>query len=354
MGVSKLCNYQKSTDLDVSNFSNMSGNEVSNYFSSMSNGSLIHENSSRYPQWAININTKISDLNIELDRKYPENRAQALLHKFYNLYLDPLLNHQLGQKLNEVLDSKCEGDWYKKLGSYLVKLPLKSIRNILNLVYNVIKASVFGLVHPLKAMTEVPAFIVSLIVAMQNPEFYISAGAGIIGSVTSQCVFTGLFLPGAISLAVGALLLGVGLSWDALKTLDDSLEDASLGKVLWKDLDLIFQSFTTGVITGSLVSLTRATRVATHDEAYAQFYKYLDQHHYRSCFNWSDYYPDSHRIMWSWVGGRPPAHFPSGSWESVWEGKTVTYSAIDIHDIILPPSVAKTVAAQALAISASN
>nr|NGX53505.1 hypothetical protein [Chlamydiota bacterium] len=60
------------------------------------------------------------------------------------------------------LDGKNE-DWYHQLAIFLAKLPIRSARNIIQLLYTTIKEILYCAVHPMKGMTELARLLTSLV-----------------------------------------------------------------------------------------------------------------------------------------------------------------------------------------------
>ena len=88
------------------------------------------------------------------------NCENKLDEKMPNLFIQNKID-SLGRSLeakfapltefNKWLDSNGEGDWYKKLALFLAKLPARAVRNIVRLLYSLIKGLMYATVHPLKA-----------------------------------------------------------------------------------------------------------------------------------------------------------------------------------------------------------
>lgn len=121
------------------------------------------------------------------------------------------------KEFNRWLDSNGHGAWHVQLATFLAKLPARAIRNIVKLVYQIIKTILYGVTHPLKSLTRLAKLIVSLIDALTKPETWSKIGAGMIGASLGQTAITGnpISLIGA---GIGGALLIGGLSAGALKT----------------------------------------------------------------------------------------------------------------------------------------
>ena len=67
--------------------------------------------------------------------------------------------------------------------------------------------------------------------ALKQPETYVALGAGAIGSACGRCAVTGLFVPAAVSAAVGALFITVGITFDAIRAARNPELPLSFGKI---------------------------------------------------------------------------------------------------------------------------
>lgn len=220
----------------------------------------------------------LNETNQKLDEAFPSNRVQTLIDNFYTKRLLPLMKGEKARAFHTWLESNGEGDWYKKLATYLFKLPLRSVRDILEMVYHVLKASIYGLVHPIKSMNEVAIFFMRLIEALKHSETYTALGAGMLGSSLGVCAVTGLYAPAAVGAAVGALFLEVGICFGALRFANRADGFQIIVKIdrMKQHLKLIPQSFTTGFLIG-LVSGTIQKVTAEKlppPKPYLNLYKY--------------------------------------------------------------------------------
>ncbi len=158
-------------------------------------------------------------------------------------------------KFNEWLDSNGEGNWHRQLATFLVKLPLRAVRNILNLLYNIIKELFFAMSHPLKALNHLAHLIVSLIYELSKPETWSKMGVGMVGASFGQALVTGNPLS-IIGLLVGSSLLVSGLSFGALKAAFNAEKSEGFSKAKAQVLSQLMQlpeSFLTGFFMGLLI-----------------------------------------------------------------------------------------------------
>ena len=121
------------------------------------------------------------------------------------------------EQFNDWLNKNGEGEWYKKLATYLAKLPVRSIRNIVQLLYKIISGILSFGVHPLVGSLELAQLMVKLVHALTQPETLSKIGVGVMGSALGQVVI----VPSPVAyigLIIGAALSLSGLSLGVLKT----------------------------------------------------------------------------------------------------------------------------------------
>lgn len=248
------------------------------------------------PSWTSKAIQVLQENNKALDHALPNNKIQEIIDRFYENKLQPLLQNKKAQAFNTWLDQHGQGNWFKQLTLALVKLPIRSVRDVLSMVYNVIKAIVYGLVHPLKALNKGIEFFLRLVEALKQPETYTMLGAGVIGAALGQ--------GGApIGLAVGGLFIAAGLTYEMVRAAVNAPRGEKLksinAELLWKHLQLIPQPLTTGLLTGLATRAIR--RVATPTEAHAHFKELLKGHRVSE---WQaqnyKYNPKTQTISWTW------------------------------------------------------
>ncbi len=119
-------------------------------------------------------------------------------------------------KFNDWLNKNEMGSWYKQLATFLVKLPIKAARNIVRLLYSIIKGVFYTAVHPLKAGVKFAKLIVRLLHELTKPETWSKLGAGIMGASAAQALITAN--PFAlIGVGIGGAMVVGGISWGMLK-----------------------------------------------------------------------------------------------------------------------------------------
>ncbi len=249
--------------------------------------------------WAARALAILQENSNKLDKVLPNNKLQNVLDNFYKKRLEPLLRNEKAKAFNDWLDDNGHGEWYKKLGSYLGKLPMRSLRDILSMLYNVIKAIVYGLVHPLKSLNKAVLFFVQLLEALKRPETYTSIGAGIAGAALGHCAVTGLYVPMALGVAIGGAFMAVGLSYDAIKTAVQVPK--TFKEMLFKNMKLIPQTLLTGFLTGAVLGGVQKAFTATRAPTSAEVERFLGYRwRHRGYLEDFVYNPHDRSVVYSW------------------------------------------------------
>ena len=91
----------------------------------------------------------------------------------------------------------------------------------------------------------------------------------------------------------------------------------------------------TGYFSKRIVTEKVTTTLSpTHEEAFSQFNKFLDDNGYlRGDIRWYEFYAEEHRVVWSWWN--TPENLPTDSWQSVdpsapWTKQLWAYSKMDV------------------------
>lgn len=195
---------------------------------------------------------KLDSYDLFLDQKIPnfpiQNKIDRLGQKIKEKFA-PLT------KFNKWLDSNGHGSWYRQLAIFLVKLPLRVVRNILKLLYDIVKTAIYAAVHPLKALNHLAKQMVNLIYELTKPETLTKIGAGVMGASLGQLAVTGNPFS-AIGLGVGAALAIGGLSLGALQAALEAEEgqrsEAALHN-LWSQVKGMPEAALTGFCLGLLI-----------------------------------------------------------------------------------------------------
>lgn len=187
----------------------------------------------------------------------PPTVMQTVLDRFYENRLKPLLEHPKAAAFNEWIDSNGHGEWVKKLGTCLAKLPLRSVRDMLSLVYQLVRGIIFTAVHPLKGINQAAELFIRVLEALMRPETYTRFAAAGFGASLGQCAITGQVVPTLIGLSISSSLFAFGLAYGTVR----AYAEAPVGHILKtirqtlleKHLKPIPSTFLTGLFTGFIV-----------------------------------------------------------------------------------------------------
>ena len=94
-------------------------------------------------------------------------------------------------EFNMWLNSNGEGNWKMQLITFLVKLPIRSARNIFKLFYQVIQTILYTTVHPLKSVNYIAKNLILIIDELEKAETWAQMGAGTAGTFIGQSCITG-------------------------------------------------------------------------------------------------------------------------------------------------------------------
>jgi hypothetical protein len=201
----------------------------------------------------------LEQLNIKLEEKMPNNLLQRELDKFGEK-IENLLSK--AQPFVRWIEHNDYQNWYTQLALFLIKLPIRSIKNILTMTYGLIKSVVYSFAHPLKALNHGAQFLIRFIMMLSKPEFYTKMGAGILGATLGNAaVFGALGVPGLVGVGIGGALLFGGIVSGAIKTAIQAEDKKSELKLyFWELLKVVPESFLTGFIMGAIIgAIQKAT-----------------------------------------------------------------------------------------------
>lgn len=195
--------------------------------------------------------TYLNTIDKQLD-KVPnlpiQNKLDAIGHAIEKKF-QPL------SKFNDWINASTKGNWYKQLAMFLVKLPIRAVRNIISMLYNIIKEALFLAVHPLKGLNHLVKLLVNLVHELSKPAVWSKIGAGIIGASAGQALVTGNPLS-VIGLGIGGALLIGGLSYRAVEAAANAGRGKRLSaaaKVLSADIKGLPEPAMTGFVMGLLM-----------------------------------------------------------------------------------------------------
>lgn len=208
------------------------------------------------PSWNKRIIAHLNKWDTELDAKMPNFVVQEKIDK---IALDLKKKFAPLNQFNAWLNSNGKGDWFNQFAVFLVKLPARAMRNVINLVYNLIEGILYSSVHPLKASNHLVHLLALLASELSNPETYSKMGSAMTGSYLGHVAIAGTPLS-TIGVGVGAAMTVAGLSFGALRA---SIQADAGGKLTAIKQNLSLQaerlpeSFLTGFLTGLLVGGVR-------------------------------------------------------------------------------------------------
>lgn len=193
--------------------------------------------------------SRLNGIDHRLDALMPNNsiqqRIDTLSHNIKN-YFAPL------NEFNTWLDDNGEGQWYSKLATFLAKLPLRAARNIIHLLYSIIKTILYAAVHPLKAINDLAKLLVQLAHQLTLPESLSKIGAGIIGANAGHTLVSGNPFS-LIAIGIGAACVLGGFTAGAIKAAIMAEKDQRWNAVkdeLFQQAKELPESALTGLILG--------------------------------------------------------------------------------------------------------
>ena len=140
----------------------------------------------------------------------------------------------------------------RALGIFLAKLPLRVARNILTMLFNIVKEALYTVAHPMKATMKLARMIVHLLKALTEPETWSKMGAGVIGGALGQLALGNPLAP--IGFIIGAAMLCGGLLFGAVvAAINNSHEESpfrEVGKQILKQLKQVPEAMLTGFLIG--------------------------------------------------------------------------------------------------------
>lgn len=179
--------------------------------------SISHLSNNLNLNWHERIVKRLGIWETQLDKFIPPFKLQ----NSYDEMMSEITKASFDWKeFNNWLENKGNGNWYSQLATFLVKLPLKTARNILQLIGNIIAIGfcvpLEAIMHPMKAPLQIAKLLTLLVHNLIQPETWTKAGAGILGSsLANAAVASNPFHILAIAIG-GALVIG-GISIGTLK-----------------------------------------------------------------------------------------------------------------------------------------
>jgi hypothetical protein len=218
------------------------------------------------PNWHQRSISYLDSVEKKLDQKIPNLAIQNkidVLGRYIQKKFAPL------NKFNNWLDSNGQGKWYQQLATFLAKLPVRAFRNIIQILYNIVKGIVYTAVHPLKSLNHLAKMLVNLAHELTKPETWSIIGAGMIGASAGQAIVTAN--PFAlIGMGIGAAALVGGLTWGSIKAaveVQQGMEIKAVKQHLWKQAkelpEPMLTGFVMGLIMGGIQRAIQAQQIKT-------------------------------------------------------------------------------------------
>ncbi len=247
----------------------------------------------------------LTTLENRLDKKIPNIPIQTGIDQ-----LGEAIQKQFAplKRFNQWLDSNGEGNWFQKLHTFLIKLPFRAARNVLRLLYLVIKSAFYAATHPLKSLVKLAKLTVSLIHALTLPETWSKIGAGMIGASIGQSLAMGNPLS-VVGIGIGAALAAAGLTVGAFKAAvqaEKGKKAKAFGHNLFTQIKGVPEDALTGLYFGLLVGAVRrlipakkapANSGLSPEEAKALGKAFADKYKLPECSH-VEVLPDGQLKMW--------------------------------------------------------
>lgn len=193
----------------------------------------------------------IEDWQNSLELHLPNHSIQGAVDSFGRKLTSLFQNTQLVQ-FNQWLDSSDYKLWLDQLAVYLVKLPIRSARNVLKLLYNMFARIAYTIIHPLQGAMELLKEMLIFFKELTTAENWSQLGGGIIGGTIYQALAFGGGLS-TVGMGVGSILILLGLSMSSYLSLEGKSVESKLVSVfetIWSQAALLPESILTGIFVG--------------------------------------------------------------------------------------------------------
>lgn len=156
-------------------------------------------------------------------------------------------------------DNGC-GTWYLQLAICLAKLPLRTARNILSMVHEIITSIIATCNHPSRSLTNLARLILRLIDELQHPETWSRIGAGTMGSTLGFACSTGSPLA-LMGFGIGGAMVIAGMTFGLLqKALEEECDPQKVVYAyLLQESFQLSETLLTGFVTGALIGFVQNT-----------------------------------------------------------------------------------------------
>ncbi len=207
--------------------------------------------SSQTAPWNERLITMLTHWEKDLDREIPNNAVQKRLDQV-GRSLQGTCSFLHG--VNKWIDSNGEiACW--QIPVFILKLPLRATRNIVQLVYTIASTILYAAVHPLKALLLIAQMVVNTLYALTQPLTWTKIGAGMIGGSLAHTLLT-MNLTALIGAGIGGVLMLGGITVGTLQAAIDAKKGTKLqaaGSALGAHLIAIPEALLTGLLMGLLV-----------------------------------------------------------------------------------------------------
>lgn len=256
-------------------------------------------------KWNERAITYLNRLDEKLEKRFPnfafQNKIDEISRYIQNKF--SFLN-----RFNDWLNSNGHGEWHSQLATFLAKLPVRVARNILNLIYSIVKGCLYTAVHPLKSLNHLARLLVLLCHALTKPETWSKMGAGIIGAGLGQGLITGNPIS-IIGLGIGGAMVVGGITVGSLKAAIEAVRGNKLQAVsqhLLFQMQELPESFLTGFCMGLLMGgiqrafFSKKYIVTDPKEAEKIAAKFVEDHNLRSCAYVTSDPSGKITLHWNW------------------------------------------------------
>jgi len=171
----------------------------------------------------------------------------------------------------------------QSLAIFLAKLPLRAVRNILNMLINIVRAAVYAVSQPLQTTTKLAKMLVLLLKALMEPGTWSRMGAGMLGATLGQAALGNPLAP--IGLIIGGAMLCGGLCAGALVTAIKYRHEegclAEVGKAIFLQLKQCPEAFLTGFLLGLMFGAIRAQQHKATQAQQQRVHDAIEQQRYQ-------------------------------------------------------------------------
>lgn len=210
-------------------------------------------------EWASRVVTAMNSWDKELDRVLPNLELQTSLDQFADeikKMFAPL------DSVNKWLEENGHGDWQEKLAHSLIRLPVRSARNVLMGLYGIMSNIVYTAAHPLKGINHLAKEAVLLLDGFTKPENWSKSGLASMGASFGQSLVFANPLS-TLGMGIGAALLAAGVSVDAFDAAiraESGKEIEAIQANLLGQVQVAPEYLLTGLFTGLLLGGIRRMR----------------------------------------------------------------------------------------------